>query len=142
MPPGASQQPARPGDALLQRRVLQHVAGENSGLGLRLTVAAHRSVHHHPAIVQPCCGGVEGVKRLFAGRQRQQVARVEAERGPAVLPDNPALRQHHAAAEFVIKALNKGDRQSAFIDNPHPYGIARAFARAPRGSLLVVDVIR
>ncbi|STV91891.1 Uncharacterised protein [Klebsiella michiganensis] len=53
---------------------------------------------------------------------------------PAVLPDNAAFRQHHAAAELVVQALDKGDRQPAFIDNPHPYGVARAFARAPRAA--------
>lgn len=86
---------------------LQDIAGKQRGLGLRLTVAAHRAIDHHPAIVQARRGGVEGMERLFARGQRQEMLRIEAEGRPAVLPDDPGVRDHHAAAKLVIDALNE-----------------------------------
>ena len=44
---------------------------------------------------------------LFARGQRQEMLRIEAEGRPAVLPDDPGVREHHAAAELVIDTLNK-----------------------------------
>lgn len=45
---------------------LQDIAGKQRRLGLWLTVAAHRAIDHHPAIVQARGGRVEGVEWLFA----------------------------------------------------------------------------
>lgn len=110
---------------------LQDIAGKQRRLGLWLTVAAHRAIDHHPAIVQARGGRVEGVEWLFARGQRQEMLRIEAEGRPAVLPDDPGVRDHHAAAELVIDTLNKRHCQSAVIHDAHPDGIARAFTAAP-----------
>lgn len=59
-----------------------------------------------------------------------EMLRVEAEGRPAVLPDDPGVREYHAAAELVIDTLNKRHCQSAVIHDAHPDGIARAFAAA------------
>ena len=78
---------------------------------------------------------------LFARGQRQEMLRIEAEGRPAVLPDDPGVREYHAAAELVIDTLNKRHCQSAVIHDAHPDGIARAFAAAPGGSAGVVDAV-
>ena len=106
-----------------------------------MAIPAHRTVYHDPAVVEARGGGVEGMKRLFAWRQRQQMCGVETERGAAVLPDDPAIRQYDAAAKLMIKTLNKGDRQPAAVHHPHPDGVAGAFSRPPGGGLPIVDVI-
>lgn len=64
-----------------------------------------------------------------------EMLRVEAEGRPAVLPDDPGVREYHAAAELVIDTLNKRHCQSAVIHDAHPDGIARAFAAAPGEAL-------
>ncbi len=109
---------------------LQDIASKQRRLRLRLTVAAHRAIDHHPAIVQARGGRVEGMEWLFARGQSGEMLRVEAEGRPAVLPDDPGVREYHAAAELVIDTLNKRHCQSAVIHDAHPDGIARAFAAA------------
>ena len=64
--PPAAQQPARRTDRGLRVHALRHHACENRALRLRLTVATHRAVDHHAAVVKPRQRGVERVKRLTA----------------------------------------------------------------------------
>ncbi len=67
--------------------------------------------------------------------QRQEMLRIEAEGRPAVLPDDPGVREHHAAAELVIDTLNKRHCQSAVIHDAHPDWYRPGLAAAPGEAL-------
>src|SRR5262245_39199468 len=62
--PGAPEEPARCGDGLLCVGSEHGIAREHGGLGLRLPVAAHRTVHQPATVLQHCGGWVERMERL------------------------------------------------------------------------------
>ncbi len=120
---------------------LQDIAGKQRRLG---SVADRRRPSSHrpsPGHRSERGGRVEGVEWLFARASAGEMLRIEAEGRPAVLPDDPGVRDHHAAAELVIDTLNKRHCQSAVIHDAHPDGIARAFTAAPGVSAGVVDAV-
>ena len=86
LPPGAPEQPARCSHRRLQWLAEYHMPGEDCGLRLRLTVAAHRAIHLGAAILETRCGWIQCVKWFLARPQCQQFFRIQAERCAAILP--------------------------------------------------------
>ena len=126
--PGAAVEQARRIYRVGHRHPVIGVAGEDLRLKLRLPVAAHGAVGHHPAVVEGGQRRDQGVERAPARLQRVHRARVERERHAAVLPADAGGGQHRAGAVLPVDRLDEGDRHAVAIDRPHPDGVALARA--------------
>ncbi len=107
------------------------MAGEDHRLGLRLALAAHRAVGHHPSVGEPGQRRLDGVKRPAPRLQAVVMRRVEREAGAPVLPGDPGLLQHDAGAELPIEALDEADRAALAVDRAQPDGVAARIGIGP-----------
>src|SRR6185295_20012797 len=84
-PPGPPVEPARRLHAGLRAKPAKEAAGEQRGYRLGLTLAAHGPQRGARPSARKIQSGGERVQRALAGRERIDVARIEAEEGATVL---------------------------------------------------------
>jgi len=106
-PPGPPVEPARRLHAGLRAKPAKEAAGEQRGYRLGLTLAAHGPQRGARPSARKIQSGGERVQRALAGRERIDVARIEAEEGATVLQHDARVTGDHSRAVGVVERLDQ-----------------------------------